>query len=407
MCEMMLEKGIVVDDVAKMVQELEALTNKKIQDANVIKKFICSEKNTKFYIDQKLKVSVNQDTGSLYLWLDTGFYDTSNKPIFISLLRNCGMYTGHYVGTAKYFMECIKGYFPGNKKHIKENYSRFLQKYDAKIKEREVLHIEDESNYFLAKANCDVAEENCLSKIIQGLNVSWEKDPEPEVEEIAETVVEETLTAVEEEMTIGLLYDQLIEREQYIEKLLGIIERNEVQSKEQISSLKAENDAYKQAILRMRLFNEVENAATLEAKAMKNSKNENHFGHELLGRNKQILVLGDARLGIEDMQGIAKKDYGFEKNDLVFETDYDKVVHAADRVQNSGKYAAIIFGCCPHKVKNNSWTSIIDQFKNCANGIIAIDARTKNGVLKVTKESYRKALNAICDNLYLTSTAIV
>ena len=263
MCEMMIEKGIVVDDVAKMVQELEALTNKKIQDANVIKKFICSEKNTKFYIDQKLKASVNQDTGSLYLWLDTGFCDTSNKPIFISLLRNCGMYTGHYVGTAKYFMECIKSYFPGNKKHIKENYSRFLQKYDAKIKEREVLHIEDEANYFLAKANCDVTEENCLSKIIQGLNVSWEKDPEPEVEEIAETVVEETLTAVEEEMTIGLLYDQLIEREQYIEKLLGIIERNEVQSKEQISSLKAENDAYKQAILRMRLFNEAENAAAL------------------------------------------------------------------------------------------------------------------------------------------------
>ena len=97
----------------------------------------CSEKNTKFYVDEKLKASVNQDTGSMYLWLDTGFCDIRNRPIFISLLRTCGEYIGHFVGTAQRLMENVREYFPRNRKYIKENFSKFLKKYDAKSNERD------------------------------------------------------------------------------------------------------------------------------------------------------------------------------------------------------------------------------------------------------------------------------
>ena len=53
MCEMLIEKAMVIDDVDRAKKELEALIGKKIKDMEVVKKFICAEKNTKFYVDKK------------------------------------------------------------------------------------------------------------------------------------------------------------------------------------------------------------------------------------------------------------------------------------------------------------------------------------------------------------------
>lgn len=47
MCEMLIEKAMVIDDVEYVRNELEILTGKKIEDMEVVRRFICSEKNTK------------------------------------------------------------------------------------------------------------------------------------------------------------------------------------------------------------------------------------------------------------------------------------------------------------------------------------------------------------------------
>ena len=403
MCEMIIEKGIIVDDVERMMKELNDLTDKDIKDADVVKKFVCSEKNTKFYIDERLKSSVNQDTGSKYLWLDTGFCDKQNKPIFISLIRYCGEYVGHIVGTAKKLMESIKGFFPAYSKHIKMNFARFLQKYDEKSKEREIVHITDGQSYFISKTNGSAEEESELSKKLKSLNVAWAVDENVEEKTEESVLEEEGFSCMEEEVTIGLLVEKLEELESLNKHMVELLESKQIQSDETIHALQEKNKEYEDAIMRMRLFNENELAMAEEVQFKKESKKESGFGHNLLRRNKQILVLGDTEIRTKDMQSIAKKDYGFEKGDLEFLTDYDKVVHAAKRIQNSDKYDAIIFGCCPHKVKNNSWSSLLEQFKNYVGDMIVIDARNYSGNLKVTKESYRYALDKICDELAVTA----
>lgn len=98
---------------------------------------------------------------------------------------------------------------------------------------------------------------------------------------------------------------------------------------------------------------------------------------------------------IIDMNGIAKT-YGFERKDFVYETDYDKVMSMAGRLSYGGRYSAIILGACPHKVNQlGDYSSFITKCKNDENLPNAYDARTLSGELKVTKESYRRALEAI------------
>lgn len=400
MCELIIENGILIDDVKSMMDELNELTNRTIKDVEIIKKFVCSEKNTKFYVDEKLKASVNQDTGSMYLWLDTGFCDIRNRPIFISLLRTCGEYIGHFVGTAQRLMENVREYFPRNRKYIKENFSKFLKKYDAKSNERDTVHILDEETYILTKVNAEELNEGVISKKLKNLNVMWEPE-ESSDEEPEQEIVEDTLSAFEEELTIGLLLEKLEELEHLNRELMQIVETRTMQSDEEIRKLKEKVKEYQEVIVQIRLFNEAE-----QINEESEEKSDNNLGHDLLGKNKQILVLGDTQIGIDKMQGIAKKDYGFGKHDFDFITDYDKVVHAAKRIQNSDRYAAIIFGCCPHKVKNTNWSSIIEQFKNCMKDIVTVDARTQSGQLKITKESYRKALDVICNNLYLSPLVV-
>lgn len=51
MTEMIIEKGIVIDDVESVLCGIRELSARKIEDFETIKKFILSEKNTKFYLD--------------------------------------------------------------------------------------------------------------------------------------------------------------------------------------------------------------------------------------------------------------------------------------------------------------------------------------------------------------------
>lgn len=176
----------------------------------------------------------------------------------------------------------------------------------------------------------------------------------------------------------------------YIDELLMRIESHEKTSEEEIMTLKKQNQEYKKALVSIRLFNE-ENDITKEL-----SEEEKVLGHNLLGKNEKILVLGNADIKVEEMRAIARDCNGFEKADFEFITDYEKIKTVSGRIHESDRFAAVIFGNCPHKVIGvGTYNSIIDEFKKRDNYTISVDARTEAGRLKITKQSFRNALTRI------------
>lgn len=406
MAEMVIEKDMVIDKVEYVKSGLESFIGKKIKDMEIIRKFICTEKYTKFFIDKKMKSSVNRDTDNIYVWLDTGLRDSNNNALFISLRNNGENYRGHYVGTAHSLTKNIREHYPKNKKDINTNYSRFISKYNQKCLERENPYIEDEKQYLLCKVNESDGYENEIAEKIRQLNVSWEADPEEIVEEEA-TVVEETdeMSAMEEDITIGLLLDMLKEREQYIEELLKSIEKNKLEKDAEIQHLvevikkqSSEITDRTAALNRIRNFTEEEAMAQSWRDMTKEEKQVGKMGHKLLEKRKKIVLLGTSNLSIEVMKGIITKEYGFEEADFVYETDYNKVVHTSGRILDSNRYQAIIFGCCPHSaMRKGRWSSLIESCRQSDTSTFVVDARTNSGKLKVTKASFREALEKICE----------
>ena len=212
-------------------------------------------------------------------------------------------------------------------------------------------------------------------------------------------------------MTIAYLLAKLDEREQYInereeyiQELLDNIANSEAEKNSEINELidviREQSDKIKEqseAITRIRIFNDEEAMIHSQKNIEKEKKQKDKFGHALLENRKKIIVVGATNLSIEVMKGIITKEYGFDMNDFVFETDYDKVVHSSGRIIESNKYQAIIFGCCPHSASGKGkWSSLIERCKNSSDGTLVVDARNTAGNLKVTKSSFRKALSEIC-----------
>ena len=198
---------------------------------------------------------------------------------------------------------------------------------------------------------------------------------------------------------IGLLFEQMEKMQEYIDELLLHIEKNEKDSQEEIIRLKEQNKEYKRALVDIRTFMQDENDRQDDVAA-------DMGGHSLLGRNEKILVLGNADIRVAEMRAIAREYFGFEKTDFEFITDYEKVKNAGSRIHASERFAAVIFGNCPHKVAGmGNYSNIIDEFKDRANCPIAVDARNEAGGLKITKQSFKKALADICRQLKIQKVA--
>ena len=74
----------------------------------------------------------------------------------------------------------------------------------------------------------------------------------------------------------------------------------------------------------------------------------------------------------------------------------------ADRIRKDGRFNAVIVGACPHKTTATyGFSSTVEKLKNSENMPFTVDARSKSGKLKVTKDSFRRALLDVCDNLRL------
>lgn len=393
MTEMIIEKGIVIDDVESVLCGIRELSARKIEDFETIKKFILSEKNTKFYLDNKLNSYMQPDQRCIYIWLDTGYTDYKGNPILISLLRGWEGFVGHVVGTIHTLAESVRSFFRLNRNMVSSKMAAFRNKYESKVDTRHIKHIEDEQDYLMKSCCSPVSESIFAQKFVElGINVSaLASDMEPEIVEV-EDVKEESLSAVEEEITISLLLEKMESMQAYMDELLQLVENVSNESSAQIAELQKKNEEYKRVIVQMRTFSRQEESAEKDSEEM--------TGHNLLGAHSKILVIGGQELGVNIMQGIAKL-YGFDKKDFEF-VDYDKAKDFTDRIRKDGKYRAVIFGACPHKTAGLAgYSSTVEKMKNEPGMPYAADARSKSGKLKVTKESFKSALEMICQDMRL------
>ncbi len=389
MSRFIIEKGIIIDDINYVLKGIAIMSGKKQPAAETIRKFITNEKNTKFYIDNKCNCKMQPDRDTVYLWLDSGYTDAMGNAIMISLLNNCGQYIGHYYGTMTTLVQPIRDYFTKNKKDINRNAGALKGKYDYKIQERTICHIEDENKYLLQL--CNTTDEGATIGYffnIQDIVVVDDNESVLELTDEPEKMTEDVMGTQEEEMTMGLLLEKIDAMQAYIDELLAVIEKNS-EDKEKIAKLEAKNAELQKTFVQMRTF--------VATEAEEQETQQITGGHDLLGRNGRILVLGATELDINTMSGIAK-DYGFDKKDFDYEIDYKKIVNYAGRV--SGSYKAIILGAMPHKVAGlGDWSSFVTKCMNDNPGQIMADARNLAGELKVTKQSFRSALMKVCQEL--------
>lgn len=386
---------IVVDEPQNVQTAVYNLTGKKVE-FELIRKFILNEKNTMFYLDKKLNSFMDAEHHTDYLWLDTGFRDKKDDSILICLHKGYDGYVGHYTVPIRELLKYMKTFHKKNMKDIEKNYSRFVTKYKSKIGERENVFINDPEEYVIRTVNRDFdSEETAFALALKNSGIQIEKAEEVIENPMEEAKIpEEKISEAENEITVGLLVDQMESMQKYIDELLERIEKHEKTSKEEIKMLNIQNQEYKKALVDIRLFN-AENKEEIGI-----TDEERVMGHKLLGKNKKILVLGNTDIKIEEMRAIGHHSYGFEKDDFEFITDYEKIKATGRRVHGSNRFAAVIFGNCPHKVIGmGNYKSIIDEFKQREDCPISIDARNEAGGLKITKQSFRNALSQIYKEL--------
>ena len=105
--EMIIDDIFHIDNLKEMASFLESKTGIKDIPIDSVVEFISGEKNTKFYLNDKLE-QVGQDgdySDVVYVWLDTGLLNRTGCPLFISMIpikTMSGEYRGHFIGDSKF-----------------------------------------------------------------------------------------------------------------------------------------------------------------------------------------------------------------------------------------------------------------------------------------------------------------
>lgn len=438
-----VEEDIVIDNVDYMLREIRKLSGMKVREVEVIVKFIGSEPGTKYYVDNKMYTSTADYDDARFLWLDTGYIDQYGKPIFVSLLkRGSGVYEGHRTGTFKTLLAQLRDNNRSNIKYINANGNKFESKYAKKTSGRSMMHIEDEEKYSVTICNKESANGfnnmsallNDISKNVRFSNTTGEADGgktisekekwEKEKEDKDRRQEEERRLAEEQEAkkilrdNLDYLYAELLKEQKLRNEQFKHIQEFQMEidrlSKE-VSRLKNENvetTTYYQEIVKkyekevaerekvLRSINEQRTNDSISISPDRQARDEEdalHEGHNLLGANKQLLVVGETHLGDNVLYALAA-EYGFYKKDVVLLTDYDDVKSRG--ACTSRKFSAAIIGACPHSVRDKGdWNSLVEKYKYEYTFLVTADARTKSNQLKITKESFRVALGEIINML--------
>ena len=418
--ELTVEKGIIIDIAENVAIAIEGLTGKKIKDIEIVKKFIAHEKATKYYIDAKLNSKMALDGSAVLLWADTGYVDTYGNAIFISFRRHGNEFRGHITGNIRMLTDGLKHNYPQNKKYIESNYQKFINKYKSKIDERENRHIYDEKKYYVGACNEKSNDEtsNTLGKLIKNLNVTFENDEievsagvekteknNSKVKQKDKIKEEFQFNEEEKEITLSLMFDEIQRAQALIHEQLEVIKaleteldnmrdknsKDESMYKDMIRDLEVKVKERDKAMVQIRVFGQEEAERRNVSVNDKLNSNEKLCGHNLLARNKKILVLGGTDIHVEDMCGVLVKEFGYEKKDVDFQTDYNKIKSHGSSISN--KYDAVIIGACPHSVKGlGDWNNLVDKLLADEFIPAVADARLKNGALKLSRESFKKAV---------------
>lgn len=130
-----------------------------------------------------------------------------------------------------------------------------------------------------------------------------------------------------------------------------------------------------------------------------NDVTETETSNEQFWMDKKILVIGGCKNSTSDLLGVAKKQFGLRKENIVFETDYTKIKKLCGSLQYGNKYDAVILGPSPHKVENlGEYNSFVDRVQLEEGYPFSVVARSANGKLKFTKESFKKALTEVLEH---------
>ena len=398
MSEYRISENIIIDDEQKAFGILTQRSQIPFKTLDVIYRFIQSEKNTRFYSDERFTCKLEPDDTARVLWLDTGLTDERGLPLFISLVRSGNVFNGHIVGNYNDLHRSHQEYFFKYRRDISNNFSKFISKYKTKSEARANPHIKNADTYILADVNENESFTesfgSCIEKMLSSLGIVLEGDVQEIAEEAPAVPVpeEEDFTEEEEAITISLLYDKLEAVQAYVAELEAMIRKYE---KEQIPELEKKNKEYLDALNAVRAFADREKEHHHTEEEVKTD------GHSLLQKiGKKILVIGSTEIGVSNMRGIAKSYFGFTNADFEFVDDYEKVKSESKRIIDSKRYYAVITGCMPHKVVGlGDWSNLIEKFRNDGSQMYFADARNAAGGLRVTKSSYKKALKEIFDRL--------
>lgn len=141
MGEVNIGRNIIIDNVEEMLTILEKECGFSNIDIKDIIEFVQAEKSTKFFFDKEMNGKDELSKDIVYLWIDSGFEDQRNRPLFISLLCRDGYYTGHFVGNSYYLSKKIADFYFENKRAIIANEIKFQEKYKKKIEGRQLKHL--------------------------------------------------------------------------------------------------------------------------------------------------------------------------------------------------------------------------------------------------------------------------
>lgn len=121
--------------------------------------------------------------------------------------------------------------------------------------------------------------------------------------------------------------------------------------------------------------------------------------YPLLKRNEVILVLGATAAKKNELVAIAKKEHGLSEDDFEFMDDYSKMTN----FKVSSKHRAVICGPMPHKMDDtDGFSSLITRLENDEDRYVVRCEAGANG-LKITKTSFRGALQKVVDYLSIIS----
>ena len=112
----------------------------------------------------------------------------------------------------------------------------------------------------------------------------------------------------------------------------------------------------------------------------------------------KILVIGEYTLTEQETRSIATT-VGISYEALEFFGEYSKIKNFAARIKGDSKYAAIIVGAVPHKVKNLDGASSLSVLFRREGYPFVVEARTYQGELKFSKESFQRSLSKVAGHL--------